>query len=125
MTKLAIRSTPSPLFKFAKTKGRVARILSASAPITSKFAPTRGAKSILFIMRRSERVMPGPPLRGTKNTLEERALIGLSVASLGHIAARKRSARRLRALDTYPKRIDARALGIAYPARSSAETIGL
>jgi hypothetical protein len=54
----------SPLFKFVKTKGRFARILSVSASITARFASTRRAKSILLIIRRSERAMPGPPLRG-------------------------------------------------------------
>src|SRR5262249_32200768 len=52
MTKLAILSTPTPLLKFVKTKGRCSRILSVSAFITSRFAPTRGARSILFITRR-------------------------------------------------------------------------
>jgi hypothetical protein len=40
--KFAIGSTPSPLFKFQNTKGRFPRILSASASITLRFAPTRG-----------------------------------------------------------------------------------
>src|SRR5215831_12564044 len=57
-------STPSPLFKFEKTKGRFPRIVSVSASMTPRFAPTRGAKSILLMTRRSDRVMPGPPLRG-------------------------------------------------------------
>jgi hypothetical protein len=36
----------------------------ASRSITSRDAPTKGARSILLITSRSERVMPGPPLRG-------------------------------------------------------------
>ena len=32
--------------------------------LTPSEAPTIGAKSILLITKRSERVMPGPPLRG-------------------------------------------------------------
>jgi|SRR5215510_3312554 hypothetical protein len=64
MMKFAIGSTPSPLFKFEKTKGRFPRIRSVSASITLRFAPTKGARSILLITRRSERVIPGPPLRG-------------------------------------------------------------
>jgi hypothetical protein len=54
-----------------------------------------------------------PALRPTKKRLEERGhLIGLKRSRLRDIGARKRSARRLRALDAYPKRIDVRALGI-------------
>src|SRR5262249_11339865 len=64
MTKLAIWCTPSPDLRFAKIKGCSPRILDASLSITCRSAPTNEAKSILFITRRSERVMPGPPLRG-------------------------------------------------------------
>ena len=34
------------------------------ASITSRSAPTYGARSVLLMTSRSERVMPGPPLRG-------------------------------------------------------------
>jgi len=44
--------------------GRSPRIFLASRSITSRLAPTSGARSILLMTRRSERVMPGPPLRG-------------------------------------------------------------
>jgi hypothetical protein len=66
MMKFAIGSTLSPLFKFQNTKGRLPRILSVSASITLRFAPTRGDKSILLITSRSERVIPGPLTQGTK-----------------------------------------------------------
>jgi len=55
MMKFAIDSTPSPLFKFEKTKGLFPRILSVSASITPRFAPTRGARSILLIKSRRAR----------------------------------------------------------------------
>src|ERR1700756_2259348 len=50
MMKDAILSAPSLFFKLVKMKGRFTRILSASASITSRFAPTRGAKSISLIL---------------------------------------------------------------------------
>jgi urease accessory protein len=40
------------------------RMRVASSAITSRLAPTSGARSILLMTSRSERVMPGPPLRG-------------------------------------------------------------
>ena len=68
--KAATASTPSPARTLVKTKGRSRRILWASRSITSRSAPTRGARSILLITRRSERVMPGPPLRGILSPAE-------------------------------------------------------
>lgn len=35
-----------------------------SCSMTSRLAPTYGARSILLMTRRSDRVMPGPPFRG-------------------------------------------------------------
>jgi hypothetical protein len=64
MMNVEIVSTPRPLFKFVKTNGRFARIHTLSASITPRLAPKTGAKSILLITSRSERVIPGPPLRG-------------------------------------------------------------
>src|SRR6516164_4362841 len=55
---------PTPLLRFVNTNGRSPRISLASRAITSRLAPTWGARSILLITRRSERVTPGPPLRG-------------------------------------------------------------
>src|SRR5262249_52543256 len=62
--KRAIGSTPSPARRLLKTKGRAPRMRLASRSITASEAPTCGARSILLITRRSERVMPGPPLDG-------------------------------------------------------------
>src|SRR5918996_182488 len=57
-------SRPAPPLRFMKTNGRSPRIILASRAMTSRLAPTCGARSILLITRRSERVTPGPPLRG-------------------------------------------------------------
>ena len=46
------------------TNGRSPRIRLASVSIFSSDAPTCGARSILLMTRRSDRVMPGPPFRG-------------------------------------------------------------
>src|SRR6185437_4122271 len=62
--KRAIVSAPSPVCILAKTKGRLPRIFLASRSMTSNEAPTWGARSILLITSRSERVMPGPPFDG-------------------------------------------------------------
>ena len=59
----AISSTPLPSRILVKTKGRCPRIFLASRSITSSEAPTYGARSVLLMTSRSERVMPGPPLR--------------------------------------------------------------
>jgi glycosyltransferase involved in cell wall biosynthesis len=53
-----------PLCRLVKHQGRPGRMRSVSACITARLAPTNGARSILLITSRSERVMPGPPLRG-------------------------------------------------------------
>src|ERR1700759_1185367 len=55
-------STPWPARRLVSTNGRVPRIRLASRSITSSEAPTCGARSILLITRRSERVMAGPAL---------------------------------------------------------------
>eukprot|EP00600_Ochromonadales_sp_CCMP1393_P002401 CAMPEP_0174988214 /NCGR_PEP_ID=MMETSP0004_2-20121128/19992_1 /TAXON_ID=420556 /ORGANISM="Ochromonas sp., Strain CCMP1393" /LENGTH=94 /DNA_ID=CAMNT_0016241387 /DNA_START=220 /DNA_END=504 /DNA_ORIENTATION=- len=49
----------------AKMTGPVPLMSAASLCMTSREAPTAGAKSILFITSRSDWVIPGPPLRGT------------------------------------------------------------
>src|SRR5215470_4924347 len=61
---LTTSSSPTPLLRFVKTNGRSPRITFASRAMMSRLAPTCGARSILLITRRSERVTPGPPLRG-------------------------------------------------------------
>ena len=45
-------------------KGLSSLIFFESLSITERSAPTYGAKSILFITNRSERVIPGPPFLG-------------------------------------------------------------
>src|SRR5580704_220568 len=62
--KSTTRSRPSPVFRLVKTNGRSPRMRLASRSITSRLAPTKGARSILLMTSKSERVMPGPPLRG-------------------------------------------------------------
>src|SRR3954469_15953935 len=62
--KPTMRSSPSLFFRLVITKGRSPRILLASVCIFSREAPTWGARSILLMTRRSDRVMPGPPLDG-------------------------------------------------------------
>ncbi len=57
-------ATPSPARMLVITKGRGPRMRAASLAITSSEAPTCGARSTLLMTSRSERVMPGPPLRG-------------------------------------------------------------
>src|ERR1700722_17079798 len=59
-----IVSSPTASRRFVNTNGRSPRIFRESRSITSSEAPTYGARSILFITRRFERVIPGPPLRG-------------------------------------------------------------
>ena len=44
--------------------GQTPRIVFASRAMTSRSAPTCGARSILLMTSRSDRVTPGPPLRG-------------------------------------------------------------
>src|SRR5581483_12379447 len=63
-TQSRIASTPSPLRRFVKTNGRSPRWRRASRAITARSAPTWGARSILLMTSRSERRIPGPPLRG-------------------------------------------------------------
>src|ERR1019366_7967879 len=45
--------------------GRSPRTAAASRAITPRSAPTNAARSVLLMTSRSERVTPGPPLRGT------------------------------------------------------------
>ena len=63
-TNRMISSTPWPVRRLLNTNGRAPRMRLASRSITSSEAPTWGARSILLMTRRSERVMPGPPLDG-------------------------------------------------------------
>jgi hypothetical protein len=62
--KAMISASPCPVFMLLKTNGRSPRILRLSRSITSSEAPTIGARSVLLITSRSDRVIPGPPLRG-------------------------------------------------------------
>ena len=55
---------PPALLQIGEHERPVAAHPSASRAIISRDAPTIGARSILLITSRSERVMPGPPLRG-------------------------------------------------------------
>ncbi len=61
MIKVMISVTPRPVFRLVNTKGFSPRIFFVSASMASREAPTMGARSILLITRRSERVIPGPP----------------------------------------------------------------
>ncbi len=63
-TCFTISSTPTQLRTWVKRKGPVPRINRASRSITCKSAPTAEAKSVLLMTRRSDCVIPGPPLRG-------------------------------------------------------------
>src|SRR6185437_11035194 len=47
------------------TVGEEPRRAAASRAITSRLAPTSGARSVLLMTSRSALVTPGPPLRGT------------------------------------------------------------
>jgi hypothetical protein len=60
-----IAGTPTPCTTCANTTGPSPRIFAASRAITSRLAPTCGARSVLLITSRSDCVIPGPPLRGT------------------------------------------------------------
>ena len=57
-------STPSPVLRFVNTNGRSPRMPAGVALHHPRSAPTYGARSILLMTSRSERMMPGPPLRG-------------------------------------------------------------
>src|SRR5262249_5443351 len=58
-------SSPWPVFRLVNTNGRSPRMRRASRAMTPRSAPTYGARSILLMTSRSDRVTPGPPLRGT------------------------------------------------------------
>ena len=74
MPSLTIKSMmslrPCCCFRFEKIKGRSPRIFLASRSMTSRDAPTMGARSILLIINKSDLVMPGPPLRGILSPAE-------------------------------------------------------
>ena len=55
---------PCLVVRLPKMKGRSPRMRLESVAMTSSEAPTMGARSILLITSKSERVMPAPPLRG-------------------------------------------------------------
>ena len=59
-----IVANPSPAFRLVKVHGRSPRMRLVSRSITSSDAPTYGARSVLLITRKSDLVIPGPPLRG-------------------------------------------------------------
>src|SRR5690606_21092488 len=61
----ATGAAPSGVVSEMNTVGSSPRCAAASRSITPRSALTRWAMSILLITRRSERVTPGPPLRGT------------------------------------------------------------
>src|SRR5262249_37354084 len=65
---LSISSTssgmPSPVLQLVNRNGLLPRISRESCFITSRLAPTWGAKSVLLMTRMSECVIPGPLLRG-------------------------------------------------------------
>ena len=61
ITAVACGSSRSEL----KITGRPCLTTAASRSITSRLAPTSGARSVLLITSRSDVVTPGPPLRGT------------------------------------------------------------
>ena len=61
--KSPISLRPRPVFRLEKINGRSPRLLRASRSITSGTAPTRTAKSIVLMTKKSERVIIGPPLR--------------------------------------------------------------
>src|SRR6185436_6948671 len=63
-TNAATSFRPCLVFKLVNRNGRWPRIFLASRSITSSDAPTAGARSILLMTSRSDRVIPGPPLRG-------------------------------------------------------------
>src|ERR1700726_3504880 len=56
-----MRSTPSPVFRLVKTKGRSPRIRLASLSMISSLAPTSGARSILLMTRGVGGGGPRPP----------------------------------------------------------------
>src|SRR5438876_4759262 len=58
-------STPARVFRLVNTNGFLPRISRESRSITLKLAPTYGARSVLLITSKSERVIPGPPFLGT------------------------------------------------------------
>lgn len=62
--KAMIFCRPSPLFRLVKLHGRSPRMRRVSRSITSRDAPTYGARSVLLITVKSDLVIPGPPLRG-------------------------------------------------------------
>ena len=68
--KATISGMPTPSRTWANWNGRSPRIRRESRSMTSSEAPTCGARSILLMMRRSERVTPGPPLRGILSPAE-------------------------------------------------------
>src|SRR5256885_196986 len=82
-------STPLPVFKLVNTNGRCPRIFLASRSMTSSEAPTCGARSILLITSRSERVMPGPPFDGILSPAATSMTYTVRSASSGeNVAAR-------------------------------------
>jgi hypothetical protein len=57
-------SMPSPVLQLLSSTGRPRRTSFASFTIKSTLAPTKGARSVLLMTSRSERMMPRSRLRG-------------------------------------------------------------
>ena len=62
--KLDDPSDPVSRLQIGEDKRACAAHAPCVATMISRLAPTSGARSVLLMTRRSERVMPGPPLRG-------------------------------------------------------------
>src|SRR6266700_318775 len=87
--KRAMASMPRPTLRSVNTNGRGPRMRLASRSMTSSEAPTCGARSILLMTRRSERVMPGPPLEGSLSAAATSMTYTVRSASSGeNVAAR-------------------------------------
>ena len=56
--------SPSSFLRLVKHQGFVGRILLVSRSMTSRLAPTYCARSVLFITKNEDFVMPGPPFLG-------------------------------------------------------------
>jgi hypothetical protein len=63
-------ATPVNSFTFVKMKGHSPRIRNESRCITTRLAPTSGARSILLITKKSDFVIPGPPFLGILSPAE-------------------------------------------------------
>ena len=64
-TQAATRPAAGSSTSEVNSTGRPSRTAAASRAMTARRRPTSGARSVLLITSRSEKVTPGPPLRGT------------------------------------------------------------